>query len=134
MLKRRPPYTVIAFAAVVTTVLVALLVAQRIDGYLLGGGFLLLLASYGLVRGIWFAWLFLTALTVADLVDAALVWPAWWTVLVNATLLVLLLAPPTRRYAPPRPSASAPGSLSESQRPSRDRLSEHPIRWVEPAG
>jgi hypothetical protein len=104
VLKRRPPYTVIAFVAVVTTVLVSLLVAQRIDGYLLGGGFLLLLASYGLVRGIWFAWLFLTALTVADLVDAALAWPAWWTVLVNATLLVLLLAPPTRRVRPPRPS------------------------------
>jgi hypothetical protein len=94
----RPPVTVIAFAAVVVTGLLSLLLFGRIDGWLFGGGALLLLASYGLVRGIWFAWLFLTVVAAGDLVIAAIRWPAWWTALVNGAMLLLLVAPSTLRY------------------------------------
>src|SRR5215210_1177830 len=91
----RPPITVIAFVAVVVTVLVYLLLFGRVDGWLFGGGLLLLFASYGLVRGIWFAWLFLTVVAVGDLVIAAIEWPAWGAALVNGTLLALLVCPST---------------------------------------
>jgi hypothetical protein len=94
-----PPYTVWAFVAVVVAVLVAVFVAHGLDGWLLGGGLLLLVASFGLVRGFWLAWLFLTAVAVADLVSIPFRWPAWWPLVVNATLFALLVAPPTRRYA-----------------------------------
>jgi hypothetical protein len=108
LLPKRPPLTVIAFVAVVVSVLVDLLLFGRIDGWLLAGGSLLLLASYGLVRGIWFAWVFLTAVAVGDLVIAVLRWPALAMFLVNGTMLVLLVAPSTRRYVRrPRFSSSA---------------------------
>lgn len=98
LLPQRPPVTVIAFVAVVVAVLVDLLLFGRIDGWLFGGGLLLLLGSYGLVRGIWFAWLFLTVVAAGDLVIAAIRWPAWEAALVNGTLLALLVFPSTRRY------------------------------------
>lgn len=98
-LSGRPPYTVVAFVAVIAAVLVALLIADASDRYLLSGGLLLVVASFGLLRGAWLAWLFLTAVAAGDLVYALFTWPAWGTVLVNATLLALLLAGPTRRYA-----------------------------------
>jgi hypothetical protein len=97
-LPKRPPLTVIAFVAVVVTVLIYLLLFGRIDGWLFGGGLLLLLASYGLVRGLWFAWLFLTVVAVGDLVIAAIRWPALGAAFVNRTMLLLLVAPSTRRY------------------------------------
>ena len=98
-LKTRPPHTVLAYVAVVATVLVALLVRDASDRGLLIGGPVLVLASFGLVRGIWFAWLFLTAVAAGDLVYAALTWPAWWTAAISGIMLALLLARPTRRYA-----------------------------------
>lgn len=111
LLPKRPPVTVIAFVAVVVAVLVDLLVRGRVDGWLFGGGSLLLLASYGLVRGIWFAWAFLTVVAVGDLVIAAIRWPAWPLALVNGTMLLLLLAPSTWRYVRRRPRF-LPGALS----------------------
>jgi hypothetical protein len=99
----RPPITVIAVVAVIVGVLLAILLVGRPDSYLVGGGLLLLVASLGLVRGIWFAWLFLTVVAVGDLVNAALTWPAWGALVVNGTLLILLVAPSTRRHVrPPR--------------------------------
>lgn len=98
-LSRRPPYTVVACVAVVATVLVALLVAHGVDRTLLAGGLVLVVASFGLLQGVWFAWLFLTAVAAGDVVVALIRWPAWWPLLVNATMLALLLSGPTRRYA-----------------------------------
>jgi hypothetical protein len=95
---KRPPVTVIAFFAVVVTVLVYLLLFGRVDGWLFGGGLLLLLASFGLMRGIWFAWLLLTVVAAGDLVMAAIRWPAWEAALVNGTLLALLVFPSTLRH------------------------------------
>lgn len=66
---------------------------------MLTGGLALVLASFGLLRGVWLAWLFLTFVATGDLVAALFMWPAWWTVLVNGIMLALLLSPPTRRYA-----------------------------------
>ena len=98
-LSRRPPYTVVACVAVVATVLVALLVAHGVDRTLLTGGLLLVVASFGLLQGVWFAWLLLTVVAAGDLVVALIRWPAWGPLLVNATMLALLLSGPTRRYA-----------------------------------
>jgi hypothetical protein len=98
VIPNRPPITVIAFVAVVVTGLVSLLLFGLVDWWLFGGGALLLLASYGLVRGIWFAWLFLTVVAAGDLVIAAIRWPAWSMALVNGTMLLLLIAPSTLRY------------------------------------
>jgi hypothetical protein len=98
-LRRRPPYTIVGCVVVVATVLVALLVADGIDRTLLTGGLLLVVASFGLLQGIWFAWLFLTIVAAGDLVIALTRGPAWWPLLVNATMLALLLSGPTRRYA-----------------------------------
>jgi hypothetical protein len=91
----RPPYTVVGFVGVVATVLVVLLIADASDPYLLTGGLVLVVASFGLLRGIWLAWLFLTAVAAGDLVYTLF---TWGTVLINGTLLALLLASPTRRY------------------------------------
>lgn len=93
------PHTVWLLVAVVVTALAALAVAHEIDAWLVGGGLLLLLASYGLVRGIWLAWLLLTVIATGDVVAALLMWPAPWTLLVNGIMLALLLAGPTRRHA-----------------------------------
>ena len=93
----------IAVVAVIVGVLLAILFVGRPDSYLVGGGLLLLVASFGLVRRLWFAWLFLTVVAVGDLVNAALTWPAWGALVVNGTLLILLVAPSTRRHVrPPR--------------------------------
>jgi hypothetical protein len=78
--------------------LLALLVWGRVDAWLLGGGSLLLLASFGLLRGFRVAWLFLTVVAIGDLIIVATRWPAWEALLINLTLLVLLLWPSTLRF------------------------------------
>jgi hypothetical protein len=98
----RPPLTVIAVVAVIVATL-AYLAVHAVDAWLVGGGALLLLASFALVRGVWIAWLFLTAVAIGDIVDALVTWPAWGELLVNGALAVLLLAPPTRDYVRRRP-------------------------------
>jgi hypothetical protein len=98
-LRRRPPYTVVAYLAVVATVLLALLINDPADPGLFVGGPLLILASVGLLEGFWLAWLFLTLVSVGSLVGVPFMWPAWWTVVINGLLLALLLARHTRRYA-----------------------------------
>jgi hypothetical protein len=96
--ERRAPYTVWAFAAVVVAALAELVVVGRIDGWLIGGGLLLLVLSLALVQGVWFAWLLLTVVSAGDLLAVPFMWPAWGMLLVNGAMLTLLLAPPTRRY------------------------------------
>ena len=85
--------------AVVVTTLVALVVVGNHDAWLVGGGLVLLVACLGLVAGMWPAWLFLTVVASGDLIAALFTWLAWWTVVVNGTMIILLLARPTRRYA-----------------------------------
>lgn len=100
-LRTRPPYTVLALVVVVATILVASLVHEGAHERLVSGGPVLVLASLGLVRGVWLAWLFLTVVAAGDMALALLHWPAWWieVVLINGTMLALLLSLPTRRYA-----------------------------------
>ena len=95
----RSPYTSWLLLAVVVATLAALLLVGKRDAWLVGGGLVLLAASSGLVAGIWPAWLFLTVVATGDLLSALFRWPGWWTVLINGTMLILLLAPPTRRHA-----------------------------------
>lgn len=101
-LRRRPPYTVVAYAAFVAIVFVVALILDGPHERLIAGGLLLLIATFGLVRGVWLAWLFLTALAAGDVIIGVFKWPAWlatWTIVINGIMLALLLTRPTRRYA-----------------------------------
>jgi hypothetical protein len=100
-LRRLPPYTVLAYVAVAATILVVSFVHDGAHERLVYGGLVLVLASFGLVRGVWLAWLFLTVVAAGDVALALLHWPAWWiaVVLINGTMLALLLARPTRQHA-----------------------------------
>jgi hypothetical protein len=95
----RVPLTVVAFAVLVAAVLGAVLALRGLEGELVVGGPVLVLATFGLVIGVWWAWLFLTIAALGDLVLVASHWPAGWALAVNVTMLALLLAPPTRRFA-----------------------------------
>ena len=69
---------------------------------LIGGGLLLLIATFGLVRGVWLSWLFLTLIAAGDVIIGVYKWPDWpatWIIAINGVMLALLLARPTRRYA-----------------------------------
>lgn len=99
---RRPPYTVVAYAAYVAIIFVVALVLEGPHERLIGGGLLLLLLTFGLVQGVWLSWLFLTAIAVGDVIIGVWKWPDWpatWIIVFNGIMLVLLLARPTRRYA-----------------------------------
>jgi hypothetical protein len=101
LLGGRPPYTVVGFAAFVAGVFLVSLVVEGPRDRLLAGGLVLLIVTYGLVRGVWAAWLFLVVVAVSG-IAAGLDWPTWRgaaeIVAVNAILLVFLLAPSTRRF------------------------------------
>jgi hypothetical protein len=98
-MSQRSPYTAWLLLAVVVATLATLLLIGKRDAWLVGGGLLLLAAAAGLVAGLWPAWLFLTFVAAADLLAALFRWPGWWAVLINGTMLILLLAPPTRQHA-----------------------------------
>ena len=83
--------------AVVVTILVYALVEDGPDERVIFGGAWLLLMSAALVGRIWLAWLSLTVVTAGDLV-ITIVNVVWLGILFNAVMLVLLVAPPTRRY------------------------------------
>jgi hypothetical protein len=99
--RRSPPNTVVAFAAFVAGVFLFSLVAEGPHDRLLAGGIVLLIVTFGLVYGVWAAWLFLVVVAVSGIV-LGLDWPTWRgaaeIVAVNAIMLVLLLAPTTRRF------------------------------------
>jgi membrane protein implicated in regulation of membrane protease activity len=68
---------------------------------LIYGALVLLVASFGLVRGFWLSWLFLTAIAAVGVIRGVFK-PEWpWTsiIVINGIMLALLLARPTRRYA-----------------------------------
>ena len=96
----RPPLSVIVFATVVVAVLLGVLLFGEADAWLFGGGAVLLLATLGLMRGLWVAWLALLVVSIGDLLVTAASRPAWWawSAAVNLRLLLLLLAPDSRRH------------------------------------
>jgi hypothetical protein len=96
---RLPPFTVSVFAAVVAAILIWLLVAHGVGLWLLGA-LVLSLATAALVTGLWAAWAFLVFVAAGDIVVALIGRPpfVWSTVALNAVLLALLLAPPTRHW------------------------------------
>jgi hypothetical protein len=112
---RRPPLTVALLVAVVVAVLLYILLTNGVDRRLVGGGALLLLASFGLVRGVWIAWLVLGVVAVGDSIASAFAGPAWLPLAVNLILLALLGAPSTLRHiAPPRIFARQGGNGDRS--------------------
>ena len=97
MQHRWPPYTVLAFVAVVATTIVVLVPGDP-DPRAVGGATVLVLLTAGLWYGIWPVWLLLVVVTLVNTI-IGLTRPAWATVLLNGTLLILLIAPPTLRHA-----------------------------------
>jgi hypothetical protein len=99
----RPPHTVVAFAAFAGTNVLIALVHEGPNQRLVAGALVLILATYGLIRGVWLAWAFLTAVAAGNVVIGVLEWPAWpgasFIVLVNGIMLALLLNWPTWRHA-----------------------------------
>jgi len=100
----RPPYTVIAYATLVATILVSSLVREGAHEGLVFGGSVWALATLGLWRSGWFSWLFLVFVVSAGGLAVVLVrWPSLLyvavAVLLHGTLLALLLSRPTWRYA-----------------------------------
>jgi hypothetical protein len=99
----RPPYTVIAYAAIVATIVVVSLVREGAHQGLVFGGLVWVLATLGLWRSSWIAWLFLVVVVSAGGLAVMLIrWPSSLyvasAVLLHGTLLALLLSRPTRRY------------------------------------
>ena len=71
------------------------------QGRWVGAALLLLVATFGLVQGVWAAWLFLIVIAVGDIIVGVARWPdggAAWTVAINGFMLVLLLPRSTRRF------------------------------------
>ena len=100
----RPPYTVIAYATLVATILVSSLVREGAHEGLVFGGSVWALATLGLWRSGWISWLFLVFVVSAGGLAVVLVrWPSLLyvgvAVLLHGTLLALLLSRPTSRYA-----------------------------------
>jgi hypothetical protein len=96
---RRAPTSVLSFAALIAGTLLLLLVTGGIRAEHAFPVAVLILLTLGLVRGFWPAWAFLIALGLASVVHALATGPKWWgTVVLNATMVVLLAAPSTRRY------------------------------------
>ena len=102
---KRLPYTIWLYVAIVVAVIVSQLMLGGIDSRGAGGVVTLVVATVGLVLARWYAWAFLTLIAAADLlIYAPAHWPAWWNVLINGPMLILLLLRPTRRYlVRPRP-------------------------------
>jgi len=99
----RPPSTVIAYATLVATIVVVSLVREGAHQGLVFGGAVWALATLGLWRASWIAWLFLViVVSVGDLAFMLIRWPSSLYVatalLLHGTLLALLLSRPTRRY------------------------------------
>ena len=99
----RPPYTVIAYATLVATILVVSLVREGAHEGLVFGGSVWALATLGLWRSGWISWLFLVLVVSAGGLAVVLIrWPSplyvACAVLLHGTLLALLLSRPTWRH------------------------------------
>ena len=102
-MRGRPPSTVIAYATLVATILVVSLVREGAHEGLVFGGSVWGLATLGLWRSSWVAWLLLViVISASNLLYVLLRWPSSLhvatAVILHGTLLALLLARPTRRY------------------------------------
>ena len=96
MQQRWPPYTILAFVAIVATTIVVLVPGDP-DPRAVGGATVLVLLTAGLWYGIWPVWLLLFLITGGNTIRL-LMRPDWAGVLLNGTLLILLVAPPTQRH------------------------------------
>jgi hypothetical protein len=102
LLKSRLPLTVVVYAAFAALLVLVALVREGPHGRWVGAALLLLVATFGLVQGIWAAWLFLLVIAVGDIIVGVANWPdggAAWTIAINGFMLTLLLARSTRRHA-----------------------------------
>jgi hypothetical protein len=102
LLSPRPPYTVVALAVFVVVIVLVSLVRDGPHGRWVGAALLFLVVTYGLVRGLWPAWVLLLVVAVGDILVGFANWPdrgAPATIALNAFMLALLLAESTRRYA-----------------------------------
>ena len=97
-MSRRPPFTVVAYIALVLAVLLAALIDSGADARVLLGG----VVVGALLAGLWFrirlVWLFVTSFRAGSLLWVLLGGKAWWIAAILIVELALLLSPPTRSY------------------------------------
>jgi hypothetical protein len=98
----RPPYTLVAFASFAASNVLIAVVWEGLSQRLVGGALVLVLATYGLLRGVWLSWAFLTAVAAGNAIVAFFQWPAWpqatYIALINGVMLALLLNRPSWRH------------------------------------
>ena len=88
----------VAYVVEVAVVLVYLLVAGA-RRYELLYSWPLVLGAVGLVYALWIAWIFRTIVAVAGIGDGLYPGIVGWTLVIYGTMFLLLVAPPTWRYA-----------------------------------
>ena len=114
-MRRRPPFTVVAYMAVIAGIVVASFVDDGADARLLVGAVVLGAGLVGLYFRVRIAWILVTALQAGNLLSALVNEAAWWIVAIHIAGLALLLSPPTRRYFRREPSP-APERVSRTGR------------------
>jgi hypothetical protein len=97
-MRRRPPWTVLAYVAVYAAVLVGAAVDSGAAAGLMVGGVLVGAGLIGLYLRVWIAWVLLSALGGGQLVVALLGAAPWWVVGILAAQVALLVSAPTREY------------------------------------
>jgi hypothetical protein len=106
-MRRRPPWTVLAYVAVYLVIVVVALTDGATPAGLFPFGILVGACIVGLYLRVRVAWILVTALQVVTLLGVLLGGAPWWIVVVVVAQLVLLLSGPTRRYfrrdGPPEP-------------------------------
>src|SRR5512132_1424206 len=128
-MRRRPPFTVVAFIGLILAEFVAGFIYSGADaGVLLGA---LILSPF--LAGLWFqvraVWIFIVAVVALSLVS----WLAareWGPAATIALHLVLLLSPPTRRYFRRDPNRGRKPRAGRSRRGRAIRLGAVGLVWL----
>jgi hypothetical protein len=106
-MRRRPPFTVVAYIGLVLAVVLAAFIYWEGDPRVLLGAALVAPFLVGLWFGVKAVWVFVVAFRALSLV-LALAAAFWWPVLIVTVELALLLAAPTRRFFLRKPETPGP--------------------------
>jgi hypothetical protein len=94
---RRPPLAILAYVAIVVTLIAMLALSETHPGAPFAV-LILLVACAGLILGFWLAWLFLVVIEAGNLLIAVFDGRSWSLVLLKALMVALLLSGSTRRH------------------------------------
>jgi hypothetical protein len=128
-MRRRPPFTVVAYIAFVAVGLLAALISYGAGPRVLLGALIVSL----FLAGLWFqvraVWIFVVAFQALNLLGV-LTARVWWAAALSVVELVLLLSPPTRRYFRRDPNRARKQRPMRSPRARAIRLSAVGLAWL----